>query len=116
MSCALSVEVVFGTSIGADADVDASSSQGGVEVPATGVATGALVSAVAVVLAVAPAGAAATGSSSLFSSIAADPTGTALLVVAAVVVADQILSDPDKKNIKDFVTNPTDTVARAFGW
>jgi len=62
------------------------------------------------------AGAAATGSSSLFSSIAADPTGTALLVVAAVVVADQILSDPDKKNIKDFVTNPTDTVARAFGW
>jgi hypothetical protein len=57
MSCALSVEVAFGTSIGADAVVDASSSQGAVEVSATGVATGALVSVVAVVLAVAPAGA-----------------------------------------------------------
>ena len=58
MSCALSVEVVFGTSIGADADVDASSSQGAVEASATGAVAGALVSVVAVgCAAVAPAGA-----------------------------------------------------------
>ena len=56
------------------------------------------------------------GSTGIWASATADPTGTALVVVAAIVVADQILSDPDKKNVKDFITNPTDTVAKWAGW
>lgn len=67
---------------------------------------------------------AAAGSATVWESLAAaDPTGGALVVVAAIVIADKVLSDPDKKNIENLVNGTGDAindganeVAKAFGW